>query len=767
MSPSAFGNLDRIQASAANLRRRLKLPDHALLCIYFLVFARQYFWWISANNGIAWVGSVLVAVVLSLLYISYEEAPEENKPGLPFWLIVFIPLLLIYALRVALPDVSFDVLNYHLFHGERALRGFLYLPGEFFPTPSPFSPAPDMVTGLFRKLLGYRLGTFANFLAVVWVARVADRLLRPFLPNVWLRASGVLLALLAEHLLGEINNYMPDLLAVPLLLEATYLVLRHDDYKNARANFVRIALLLGMSIAFKLTNAAFALPIVLLCAYHALAGPGPGRLRQAAKRIDVTALAFTTLLCALAFFAALLPFSVYLYRETGSPIFPVYNGIFKSVYWPASNVWDPRWGPFGLLEKLLWPILISFKPARLSELPIYSGRISSGFVAALIGVFFSRHDVRLRKLCFIVLAASLLWSVSTGYIRYALYLEVMAPIVLLALASKLFQTTARRFRPLALGTALLLCIALVVHAYLGFSYLLKWELSQRPTFLSQPGVHRDEARYLLRDHSLRDFLSPELESSLARVDVWIISSIKTSGLAVLLKPDSPMIGVNTYEFFDNQISRDRFNRALENAAGKRMFSLALVEDIEGAKVNLTRRGLEIVKVEPMQIPFYSYRGTIAAFLIETKRTAPDSSRAGTDLSPKKENQLSSAYRAQITSTRQPVVMEPGAKEVLHFKVRNLGANVWSSHSPQGWIGVMTIGDRWLTADGSGVVNEMDSRTVLSHDVKPGEETEIELTVTAPNVPGEYLLEIDMVHEGVTWFYQQGSRTLRWQVKVEK
>jgi hypothetical protein len=61
---------------------------------------------------------------------------------------------------------------------------------------------------------------------------------------------------------------------------------------------------------------------------------------------------------------------------------------------------------------------------------------------------------------------------------------------------------------------------------------------------------------------------------------------------------------------------------------------------------------------------------------------------------------------------------------------------------------------------------MDSRAVLPHDLKPGEEAELTLTVTAPQAPGDYFLELDMVHEGVTWFYEQGSRTLRWHVKVE-
>ena len=112
-------------------------------------------------------------------------------------------------------------------------------------------------------------------------------------------------------------------------------------------------------------------------------------------------------------------------------------------------------------------------------------------------------------------------------------------------------------------------------------------------------------------------------------------------------------------------------------------------------------------------------------------------------------------------------MKAGAKEVLQVKVKNDGNLLWLARAPQGWMNIVTLGDRWLTADENGVVNDLDSRAVLPHDLKPGEEAELTLTVTAPSMPGVYTLELDMVHEGVTWFYQQGSPTLRWQVTVEK
>src|SRR5205814_4140674 len=142
------------------------------------------------------------------------------------------------------------------------------------------------LNGLFRLALGYRLGTIINLLALVWAAQVAGKILRPFVARARLRAACVLLVVLAEHLLFEVNNYMVDLLALPLLMEATYLALRardtadthavEDDTQtdetdattnradartrevntradgDSRAVYVHAALLLGMSAALKL-----------------------------------------------------------------------------------------------------------------------------------------------------------------------------------------------------------------------------------------------------------------------------------------------------------------------------------------------------------------------------------------------------------------------------------------------------------------------------------------------------------------------------------
>src|ERR1700755_1554235 len=207
----------------ASLRGRVEFGD-ALVFVYALAFARQYFWVVN-NNALAWTLSTLLAVVACYFYVKTKPF-ESERAGRAFWLVVGLPLLFVYAFRAPFPDVSFDVLNYRLLHAERSLRGVLFARGDFFPTPAPYDPAPDTVTGLFRLALGYRLGTIVNLLALVWAARAADKILRPFVAGGRARAVCVLLAALAEHLLFEVNNYMVDLLALPLLLEATYLALR-------------------------------------------------------------------------------------------------------------------------------------------------------------------------------------------------------------------------------------------------------------------------------------------------------------------------------------------------------------------------------------------------------------------------------------------------------------------------------------------------------------------------------------------------------------
>ena len=177
------------------LRERAEFGD-ALVLLFLLVFARQYLWLLdsyAASNALAWTLSAALAAAAFFFYVRTKPFPSE-RAGREFWLVVIPPLVFFFLLRLPFPDTSYDVLNYRLLHAERSLRGTLFAAGDFFPTPAPYNPAPDTLTGLFRLALGYRLGAVVNLFALVWAARVADKLLRPSVPKPWARAACVLLS---------------------------------------------------------------------------------------------------------------------------------------------------------------------------------------------------------------------------------------------------------------------------------------------------------------------------------------------------------------------------------------------------------------------------------------------------------------------------------------------------------------------------------------------------------------------------------------------
>src|SRR5947208_9154209 len=300
---------------------QLKLDD-IFFFPYILAVAWQYFWSLP-NKTVGWALTAFVSLGIWCVYVLIKP---RNDAALTrwFWAIVVPPLIFIFVLRVLVPDTSWDVLNYHLFHSERALRGPLLIPGDFFPTPAPFNPAPDILTGLYRLLFGYRLGTIANLAAVVWLGIILDRLLHYYVSRAWLRSVCVLLILCTEQIFFQINNYMVDLLTLPLLLEATLLAVRRPERASEDRQVIVVAFLLGISITFKLANIAFAIPIALIWAFNLL------RLWRELKFSRFIKISVISLIAAV---APIVPFSIFLYRRTGSPVFPLYNAVFKSPVW--------------------------------------------------------------------------------------------------------------------------------------------------------------------------------------------------------------------------------------------------------------------------------------------------------------------------------------------------------------------------------------------------------------------------------------------------
>ncbi|MDT5269442.1 MAG: hypothetical protein QOH49_1628 [Acidobacteriota bacterium] len=739
---------------ARALRRRPELGD-ALLFLYVSVFARQCFWRVEPEAA-AWALAAIASGFVLLAYLATKPEPAEKTPRL-FWVVVGLPLLAVYLSRVAFPDLSFDVLNHRLIQGERGLRGVQLLAGDFFPTIFPFNPSSDMLTGVGRHLLGYRLGTVINYLALLWAGTILYRLLRPVVERTAWRCLAVLLVLWTEHVLFEVNNYMVDLLALPLLLEATRLGLGYRESESKARDLLFAALLLGASVALKLTNAAAVLPVLVIFAVRVLF-PRPERL--ALKLIP---------LAAALFFIPLLPHFVYIYGETGSPVFPLYNKFLKSQFWPLINPYDGRWGPRDWQETLLWPLASVALPERLSELNVYSGRIAFGVIAAGLCLLLPRAGARARLLALAVLLGSMLWSVTSGYIRYALFTELLSGLVALYLARIVFERLTGRGRALRVGLAALPACVLVAQSALALAYVSETEWSKRPTLLDAPGDFRREMRWMWRDRDLLKFQTEETRALFSHVDAWVVSGVKTNGVEVLLRPDVPMLAVNNLEYFDRRRSLERFARAAEQLRGRGVYSLAMAEDLDAALGLIRRRGLGVGATRRLRVPFYSARTEFDMVLIEVvmppRRETPHRAGGEPEVTEASEPLPYEASLAGFSAAGVPEHMRAGEEATISITVRNMSEYVWPGRGRKDLTYTLNVADSWLDGDGS-IVNNTDGRSGIPRDLWPGEEAVVPLKIKAPKEPGEYVLEIDVVQERVTFFKDRDSVPLHLNVRVE-
>jgi hypothetical protein len=66
---------------------------------------------------------------------------------------------------------------------------------------------------------------------------------------------------------------------------------------------------------------------------------------------------------------------------------------------------------------------------------------------------------------------------------------------------------------------------------------------------------------------------------------------------------------------------------------------------------------------------------------------------------------------------------------------------------------------WLHRDGS-IVEYDGLRTPFPRPLEPADAVEVTFRLAAPPAAGRYLLELDLVEEGVTWFGAAGVSTVR-------
>ncbi len=121
----------------------------------------------------------------------------------------------------------------------------------------------------------------------------------------------------------------------------------------------------------------------------------------------------------------------------------------------------------------------------------------------------------------------------------------------------------------------------------------------------------------------------------------------------------------------------------------------------------------------------------------------------------------SAYAASLRVENDlPSQVMPGATISLVASVTNTGDRPWR----QAESGPLRLGNHWLSPAHVMLIQD-DGRASLPGEIEPARPCHVTLEVTAPAEPGEYVLECDIVHEGISWFADKGSETWRTRMTV--
>ncbi|HUG65648.1 MAG TPA: hypothetical protein VMK83_10560 [Gaiellaceae bacterium] len=102
----------------------------------------------------------------------------------------------------------------------------------------------------------------------------------------------------------------------------------------------------------------------------------------------------------------------------------------------------------------------------------------------------------------------------------------------------------------------------------------------------------------------------------------------------------------------------------------------------------------------------------------------------------------------------------GVATRARVRVQNAGSAPWRSRGREG----VQLAYHWLDPLGNAIIWD-GNRVAFPEVVRPGEEVELETTVTAPRPPGSYRLAFDLVEEYRFWFAEVGSAPLNLPVEV--
>ncbi|NMM28987.1 MAG: DUF2029 domain-containing protein [Glaciimonas sp.] len=373
-------------------------------------------------------------------------------------------------------DQNWDLQNYHYYAGYALLNGRQLTDLAAAGIQSFLNPLSNVLVYLSLSHL--------SFPASAWVITLLQLLSLPLLVMISTQLGSRLgsarfsvaellalcLSVLAPLWWSELGTSFSSSLTAPLMLGALYLGVRSSLADSAetiavdgnvgigyarqlpRAHDYGILLaggLLGFAAGLKLTNALFAIGFIAALACSA---PLHDWRRSGVLLIKAGIGMF-------AGFGLTAWWNVYLLQVWDSPLFPWYNGLFKSPYFDTGNFRDMRWYFASLAEFARFLVDAVTGSGKTSEVAFADARLLLLVLIAPLALRIKKRYGELgRPLLFFmlfVMVSLVLWARMFAYQRYLIPIELLFGLALWVLLS----CVVRSGKAMTLSLGLILALA--------------------------------------------------------------------------------------------------------------------------------------------------------------------------------------------------------------------------------------------------------------------------------------------------------------------
>jgi hypothetical protein len=157
-----------------------------------------------------------------------------------------------------------------------------------------------------------------------------------------------------------------------------------------------------------------------------------------------------------------------------------------------------------------------------------------------------------------------------------------------------------------------------------------------------------------------------------------------------------------------------------------------------------------IKAEPVASVYLPEANLVS----EAAATATDP--LNQDITPK-----SGAHQGVISLVGSAGLFYAGRPAKIYVLVENLSAITWVS----GQVQPVFACYHWIDKTGNIIIYD-GIRSRLPEAIEPAARKQVPVSVIAPPVAGDYILEVTLVHEGVTWMEDDGLTSLRFEINVD-